>query len=49
VLAAVTATVGVSTGVAARPGGQSTPEDLLREADTAMYRTKAATRTTATR
>jgi diguanylate cyclase (GGDEF)-like protein/PAS domain S-box-containing protein len=49
VLAAGTATVGVSAGVAARPGGQSTPEDLLREADTAMYRTKAATRTTATR
>jgi diguanylate cyclase (GGDEF)-like protein/PAS domain S-box-containing protein len=49
VLAAGTATVGVSVGVAARPGGQSTPEDLLREADAAMYRAKVATRTTATR
>jgi len=49
VLAAGTATVGVSVGVAARPGGQATPEDLLRAADAAMYRTKAATRTTATR
>jgi diguanylate cyclase (GGDEF)-like protein/PAS domain S-box-containing protein len=48
VLVEGTVTVGVSVGVAARPGGQSTPEDLLREADAAMYRTKAATRPAAT-
>jgi len=48
-LAEGTVTVGASIGVATRPAGQSTPEDLLRDADTAMYRAKVAARTTATR
>jgi diguanylate cyclase (GGDEF)-like protein len=48
VLAGGTATIGASIGVATRPAGQSTAEDLLREADTAMYRAKVAARATAT-
>ncbi len=49
VLAGATLTVGVSVGVATRPAGQSTPEDLLREADAAMYQAKATARATAAR
>jgi len=47
VFAGDTVPVGASIGVAIRPAGQSTPEDLLREADTAMYRAKVAARAAA--
>jgi diguanylate cyclase (GGDEF)-like protein/PAS domain S-box-containing protein len=48
-LAGGTVTVGASVGVATSPAGQSTPEDLLREADKAMYQAKVATQATAAR
>jgi len=48
-LAGGTVTVGASVGLAMRPAGQSTPEDLLREADEAMYRVKLAARAAAAR
>jgi len=44
-----TVTVGASLGVATGPAGQSTPEELLRQADAAMYRAKATAQVTTTR
>jgi diguanylate cyclase (GGDEF)-like protein/PAS domain S-box-containing protein len=49
VLAQGTVTVDASIGVATRTAGQSTPEQLLREADAAMYRAKVAARATVAR
>jgi two-component system cell cycle response regulator len=37
-------TVTVSIGVATSGGGDTTPDDILRRADAAMYRAKAAGR-----
>jgi diguanylate cyclase (GGDEF)-like protein/PAS domain S-box-containing protein len=48
-LAGETVTVGASVGVATSPAGRSTPEDLLRKADQAMYQAKVATQATAAR
>ncbi len=47
VLADGTVTIGASIGVALSPAGQFTPEQLVREADSAMYRAKVAARAAA--